>query len=155
MSFAVIRVRGTLNIKPDIKYTMELLRLHRTNHCVVIPDTVEYTGMIKKVKDYVTWGEVSDEVLAELISKRGKLSGDAPVTDKYVKENSDYKNVKEFAKAVSTGDVNYNSLKDVKPVFRLSPPNKGGYEGIKRSFQVGGALGNRGEKINDLIKRMI
>ena len=155
MSFVVVRVRGTLNIKPDIKYTMELLRLNRVNHCVVIPETVEYTGMIKKVKDYVTWGEIEGDVLSELITKRGKLTGDNPITDSYVKSNSDFKNIKEFAAAVTEGTVNYNTLKDVKPIFRLSPPNKGGYEGIKRSFQIGGALGYRGEKINDLLKRMI
>jgi large subunit ribosomal protein L30 len=41
-------------------------------------------------------------------------------------------------------------------VFRLSPP-RGGFErkGIKTPFTMGGALGNRKEKINDLIKRMI
>ncbi len=155
MSFAVVRIRGTLNIKPNIKYTMELLRLNRTNHCVVIPETPEYIGMLKKVKDYVTWGEVSDEFMTELIRTRGKLTGDQPITDKYVKANSDFKDIKDFASAVSAGSVNYNSLKDVKPIFRLSPPNKGGYEGIKRSFQVGGALGYRGEKINVLIKRML
>ncbi|MCK5772362.1 MAG: 50S ribosomal protein L30 [Thermoplasmata archaeon] len=155
MSFVVVRVRGTLNIKPDIKLTMKLLRLNRTNHCVVIPETAEYTGMLKKVKDYVTWGEVSNESMAEMIQARGKLIGDEPITDKYIKANSDFKDIKEFASAVTTGSVNYNSLKDVKPIFRLSPPNKGGYEGIKRSFQVGGALGYRGEKINVLIKRML
>lgn len=44
----------------------------------------------------------------------------------------------------------------LKPFFRLAPP-KGGFErgGIKKPFKNGGALGNRNEKINDLIKRMI
>jgi large subunit ribosomal protein L30 len=37
--------------------------------------------------------------------------------------------------------------------FRLNPPRKG-YGGIKLPFPKG-ALGNRGEKINDLIKRML
>ncbi len=36
----------------------------------------------------------------------------------------------------------------------LRPP-KHGYEGIKRHFNDGGALGYRGTKINDLIKRMV
>jgi large subunit ribosomal protein L30 len=37
------------------------------------------------------------------------------------------------------------------------PPPKGGFErgGIKKSFAAGGVLGDRGDKINDLIKRMI
>ena len=40
-----------------------------------------------------------------------------------------------------------------KPPFRLNPP-RGGYGGIKLPYPKG-ALGNRGEKINDLIKRML
>jgi large subunit ribosomal protein L30 len=40
--------------------------------------------------------------------------------------------------------------------FALSPPRKG-YErkGTKVHFNAGGALGNRKDKINDLIKRMV
>ena len=43
-----------------------------------------------------------------------------------------------------------------KKFFRLCPP-KGGFErkGIKTPFALGGALGNRKDKINDLIRRMI
>lgn len=40
--------------------------------------------------------------------------------------------------------------------YRLHPPI-GGFErkGTKKSFKQGGALGNRKEKMNDLIKRMV
>ncbi|RLF30819.1 MAG: 50S ribosomal protein L30, partial [Thermoplasmata archaeon] len=48
----------------------------------------------------------------------------------------------------------YRELPDIKPVLRLNPPRKG-YEGVKRSFMEGGALGYRGKEINKLIKRMI
>ncbi len=58
MTLAVVRVRGTLRVKPDIKETLMLLSLNRVNHCVVIPETPEFKGMLQKVKDYVTWGEV-------------------------------------------------------------------------------------------------
>ena len=44
----------------------------------------------------------------------------------------------------------------LKPFFRLHPPRKGfERKGTKQHFNVGGAYGNRGEKINDLLKRMI
>lgn len=47
------------------------------------------------------------------------------------------------------------SRKDQK-FFRLNPPKKGfGRKGIKLSFTVGGALGDRKDEINDLVKRMI
>jgi large subunit ribosomal protein L30 len=41
-------------------------------------------------------------------------------------------------------------------VCRLHPP-RGGYErkGIKISFNLGGALGYRGDKINKLISKML
>ncbi|MGB9748245.1 MAG: uL30 family ribosomal protein [Candidatus Woesearchaeota archaeon] len=41
-------------------------------------------------------------------------------------------------------------------IFRLNPPRKGfERKGIKKPFNLGGAYGYRGEKINELIKRMI
>ncbi len=43
-----------------------------------------------------------------------------------------------------------------KKFFRLSPPKGGfGRKGIKKSFNVRGALGYRGKEINNLIKRML
>ncbi len=44
----------------------------------------------------------------------------------------------------------------LKPFFRLHPPIKGfERKGTKQHYSVGGVYGNRGEKINDLLKRMI
>jgi large subunit ribosomal protein L30 len=43
-----------------------------------------------------------------------------------------------------------------KLFYSLAPPRKGfERKGIKQPFTVGGALGYRGEKINELIKRMV
>jgi large subunit ribosomal protein L30 len=43
-----------------------------------------------------------------------------------------------------------------KKFFRLNSPRKGfGRKGIKNPFTRGGALGYRGEKMNDLVQRMI
>ena len=154
MTFVVVRVRGTVNINSEIKDTMKMLRLNRVNHCVIIPNTKIYLGMLQKVKDYVTWGEIAPEMLAKMLIHRGRLVGDKKISDKYLKSNSDFKSIMSFAKALSSGETRYSDLKDIKPVIRLHPPRQG-YEGIKRSFQVGGALGYRGDKINALIDRMI
>ena len=46
--------------------------------------------------------------------------------------------------------------KKLKKYFRLNAPRKGfGRKGIKHPYQNGGALGYRGQAINELIKRMI
>ena len=83
MTFAVIRVRGIVNIRGEIKDTLNMLRLHRVNHCVLISETPEYKGMLQKVKDYVTWGEVDGAILTDILKTRGKLAGDKEITDKY------------------------------------------------------------------------
>ncbi len=154
MVYAVIRVRGTVNVRHDIKKTLQMLRLHRVNHCVIVEENETFKGMLQKAKDYITWGELDKDTLVELIKKRGRLIGDRPVDDEYIKSSTPYKSVEEFAEAIIDGKIRYRDLPDIKPVFRLSPPRKG-YEGIKRAYSVGGALGYRGKDINDLIKRMM
>ena len=68
---AVIRIRGIIGIKTEVTDTLTMLRLYRKNYCVVIPATKSNIGMVKKVKDYVTWGEISKDVHEELNNKRG------------------------------------------------------------------------------------
>ena len=154
MTYAVIRIRGTVNVRTDIKDTLMMLRLNRVNHCVLLPETDSYSGMLQKVKDYVTWGEIAPETLAKMIIHRGRLIGDKKISDKYIKANTEYKSLMSFAKAVASGETRFQDLKEIKPVVRLHPPKKG-YEGVKRSYKVGGALGYRGKEINELIERMI
>ena len=154
MTFAVIRIRGIVNVRTDIEDTLKMLRLNQVNHCVILPKTKSYLGMLQKVKDYVTWGEVSPEILARMILHRGRLTGDKKISDSYIKKNTKYKSIMSFAKAVSSGETNYKDVKEIKPVIRLHPPKKG-YEGVKKSYSAGGALGYRGQDINKLIERMI
>ena len=48
------------------------------------------------------------------------------------------------------------ALKKEKLLFALNSPKKGfGRKGIKMPFKLKGAYGNREEKINDLIQRML
>ena len=152
MSWAVVRVRGSVNVKPKIKETMRLMKLNRVNHCVIIPENDTYKGMLNIIKDYVTWGEGDAETTELMLESAGKTSGNSTFTKTELKESS-FKTMKTLAKNLSEGKVVMRDVPGLKPVFRLHPPRKG-YEGIKRSFKEGGALGYRGEKINQLIRRM-
>ena len=154
MAFAVIRVRGHRKINKDIEDTMCMLRLTRVNHCVVIPENECMKGMLQKAKDFITWGEVSEETLAKMIKTRGRLVGDKPIDDAYVGENSPYKSVEAFAQSVVKDDTKYSELKEVKPLFRLHPP-KQGYEGVKKDLKTHGSLGYLGDRINALIEKML
>ncbi|MGZ7049149.1 MAG: 50S ribosomal protein L30 [Methanobacterium sp.] len=150
---AAIRLRGRTGIKKDIANTLDMLKLTRINHAVLIEDNPSYNGMLQKAKDYITWGEIDQETVSKLLSKRGKITGNVKLTEDYLKDNTDFSSVEELSKALADSG---NKLEDsgIKPVFRLHPPRKG-YENIKKTFAESGSLGYRGNKINDLIKRMI
>jgi len=100
MVYAVIRVRGTVNVNPDIKKTMKLLRLNRANHCVLLEENVVYNGMLQMVKDYTTWGQINKETLTKLISTRGKLIGDKPLTAEYIKTSTSYPSIEKLSEAI-------------------------------------------------------
>ena len=152
MSWAVVRVRGSVNVNPKIKETMKLMKLSRVNHCVIIPENETYTGMLNIIKDYVTWGEIDSETTELLLESSGKSSGNSAFSKEHLKETS-FKTMKALAKGLTEGKVVMRDVPGLKPLFRLHPPRKG-YEGIKRSFKVGGALGYRADKIYILLRRM-
>lgn len=122
---AVILIRGLLKIGSGKKATLKMMKLSRKNYCTVLEKTPSIVGMVKKVEECVAWGEIDDSTLKELVSKRGEKT-------------------------------KVNSREVPKKFFRLCPP-RGGFErkGIKIPFSRGGAAGYRGEKINDLIRRML
>ena len=146
---AVILIRGLVNVDVNIKKTLELLRLHQKHACVVLDNTPENLGMAKKAKDYVTFGLVDESFYATMLEKRGSVIG-----------KSDVKiDASAIAKEYFAGEVKLRDFETkftVKPFFRLHPPI-GGFErgGIKKPFTLKGVLGDRAEKISELITKML
>ena len=71
---AVVRVRGSVKVRKDIEDTMQMLGLYRKNYCVIVG--TNQLGMIKKVKDYVTYGEIDPDAEKLLIEKKGEKRKD-------------------------------------------------------------------------------
>lgn len=134
----VVRICGLIDVKPDIKRTLELLRLTRKNHCVVVKEDPKILGMLRKSKDYITWGKISSEALRELVAKRGRLPGDKRIPQDKVDE---------FAAAIESGRKT-----ELKPVFRLHPPRKG-WKNTKAAYPDGD-LGQR-DSIDSVIRKML
>ena len=112
--------------------------------------------MLQKSKDFVTWGVVEAGTIENLLKERGRMVGDRPVDDAAIKAGSGFKSVKDFAKALASGEATMKSVDGLKPVLRLHPPRGSkGWGGIKRAYSVGGALGFRGDEISSLAERMI
>ncbi|MHB8100843.1 MAG: 50S ribosomal protein L30 [Methanosarcina sp.] len=151
--YAVVRLRGQVNVRYTIEDTMKMLRLHKVNHCVLVPEDPHFKGMVLKVKDYVAYGKVDAKTLVEILESRGRLEGDDRLTEEYIRENTAYDSIQAFAEAVIEGKAFLKDVPKLKPVFRLHPPRKG-HAGIKRTVQQGGVLGNHDININVLLHKM-
>ncbi len=128
---AIIRIKGQNLLDARICKALDFFRLYKKNFCVVVDKN---KNLPASLNEYVTWGEIDDETYNLLVEKRGEPYLGVDKKSKYVLVNS----------------------KKIKPFFRLSPPRKGyGRNGTKAPFKKGGALGYRGAKINDLLRRMI
>lgn len=141
MKYAVVRVRGVRGIAPRINKTMELLKLMRPNHCVLVDDTPQNLGMLRHAKDYVTYGPVAEGTIYSLLRKRGMKDG----RRLEMKEEELKKTAKEISGGKKTSDF-------ANPVFRLNPPSKG-YGDKKRAYP-NGELGKRPE-MDTLLRRMV
>lgn len=150
---AIVQIRGTVRTHPDVRKTLELLRLKQKHACVVVDDNEVSRGMIKKIKDYVTYGNVSEDMYVTMLEARGECVGKQ--TLKEVKLDA-----KKIAKEYFSNEIklrDFEAKYQLKPYFRLHPP-KGGFErgGIKKTFIQGGVLGEREEKdITALITKML
>ena len=140
--YVAIRVRGGINVKNDIKDNLTFLKLPKINNCMLYSEKPVIDGMMQKAKNMITWGEIKTDILAKLLKKRALLQGDKKLTAEQVKE---------FSEKIMKG----STLKElgIKTPLRLPPPS-GGYKSTKHNFP-NGDLGYRGDKINELLEKMI
>ncbi len=129
---AVLRIRGTVNVRGDITETMKRLNLKRVSNCVIIKVIDSYDGMLKKCSDYVAFGEIDEPTLAKLLERHAKGF---------------------TAKEIMDGKYDAEKFSEFMP-FRLHPPRHG-YKSTKRNVNQGGSLGYMGPKINELLGRMV
>ena len=133
MIYAIVRIKSTINANNAVKDTLKMLNLNRINTCTIIHNNQSYKGMLQKVKDYITWGEINDKTLT-LLLKRAKVE-----------------NIADALKKIKDGS---KLIEITNPSIGLHPPRKG-YKSIKKPYGMGGSAGFRGKDINQLIERML
>jgi large subunit ribosomal protein L30 len=68
---AIIRIKGQVGVNKDVKNTLERLKLKKKYTCVVLKNPGEIEkGMLKKVRNFVAFGEISEETYKKLKDKR-------------------------------------------------------------------------------------
>jgi large subunit ribosomal protein L30 len=69
---AAVLIRGKIGLTVGMKDTLDRLNLFHKHNCVLLPNTPIVEGMLRKVKDVITWGPVSEEV-AEKVKARNTV----------------------------------------------------------------------------------
>ena len=151
---AAVRIRGTVSASLQTRETLQMLHLIRNNYAVLIDNRPSFSGMLKTVRDYVTYGEASKETVDTLVKEKGRLAGNRKLTDEHAQKIG-FKSLGDLTKAIQSCRAEYWKLANIQPVFRLHPPSKGYKGSIKKAYGSGGELGYRGEKINELLNRML
>jgi large subunit ribosomal protein L30 len=150
----IVRIRGGIDVPRKIEDTMMMIRVDRNNYATLIQGTPSYSGMLKKIKDCVTWGEPTVETIRLILEKRGMLEGDRRLSEETVKETG-YESIEKLAQALHQGEVDLTKVKKLKPFFRMHPPKRGFKRSVKRPYRNKGELGYRGEAINELAEKMV
>lgn len=151
-SILVVRIRGNASAPWDLQEVLEMLRLGKQYSAMVYPKRDDIVGMIRKVQSYVTWGELNMDGAKALLARIETAKG---VIDQQFVEKELGLSMEDFIKKLVEGEIKLNSISSLKLPIRLHPPRKGFKGKINSFIGSGGELGYRGEKINELVRRMV
>ncbi|KAI1463315.1 60S ribosomal protein L7 [Daldinia caldariorum] len=157
----IVRIKGINKIAPKPRKILQLLRLLQINNGVFVRVTKATAEMIKIVEPWVAYGYPNLKSVKELIYKRGygKINKQRiPITDNsIIEENLGQYGIvciEDLVHEIYTVGPNFKQASNFLWPFKLSNPN-GGFRTRKfKHFIEGGDLGNREDKINNLIRQM-
>lgn len=133
---AIIRISGMVEIPSDVTETLFRIHLRKKFAATLLKETPENMKLIQKIRNFVAYGKIDSATLELLISKRGKSMDNKKLDSKRIAEQLE-----------SGAEV-----PNLKPFFRLHPP-RGGID--SKTHYPKGILGDNGEEINELVRRML
>ncbi|KAJ8102681.1 ribosomal protein L30, ferredoxin-like fold domain-containing protein [Lipomyces tetrasporus] len=156
----VVRIKGINKIAPKPRKILQLLRLLQINNGVFVKLTKATAEMLRIVEPYVAYGYPNLSSVRALIYKRGygKINRQrVPLTDNAIIEEHLGKYgiicIEDLIHEIYTVGPAFKQATNFLWPFKLSNPS-GGW-GVRRKFKhfiEGGSLGDREDKINQLIK---
>ncbi|HXV47048.1 MAG TPA: 50S ribosomal protein L30 [Nitrososphaera sp.] len=152
MAYLVVRIKGTVNIPQWAKTTLDGLNLDRRFRATIVPESDEYLGMLRRVKEEVAWTKADAGIVKELLEKRGRKTGYKPISKSDLPK--EYKNIDDLATAIAGDKVAMSKLEGIKPWFALGPPRGGFKRKTKTQYAQNGVLGEDGE-LAEIVKRML
>jgi len=152
-AYLVVRIKGQADVPHWATTTMTLLKLDKKYRATILPAKDNTLGMLNKVKHYITWIELDEDLAKDLLNKKARKSGYQKITPEDLKELG-FNSIDELAKALAEGKATLSKLKPLKPWFALAPPVHGFKKSTKKLYGQKGVLGQNKE-LDTIVRRMI
>ena len=152
MAYLVVRIKGTVNIPQHAKKTLDGLNLEKRFRATIVPESTEYLGMLRRVKEEVAWTKADAGIIKELLEKRGRKIGYKSITKPDLPK--EYNDIDQLAAAIAENKIAMSKLRGIKPWFALNPPRGGFKRKTKTQHSQDGILGEDGD-LAEIVKRML
>ncbi|XP_059471678.1 large ribosomal subunit protein uL30 [Neocloeon triangulifer] len=159
----VIRIRGINQVSPKVRKVLQLFRLRQINNGVFVKLNKATLNMLRICEPYITWGYPNLKSIRELIYKRGfgKIQGRRiPITSNDIVESALGKKgdsiicVEDLIHEIFTVGPRFKYASNFLWPFKLNTPT-GGWRKKTTHYVEGGDFGNREDKVNALLRRMV
>ncbi|CAO1345749.1 unnamed protein product [Diamesa hyperborea] len=158
----VIRIRGINKVSPKIKKVLKLFRLRQINNATFVRLNKATINMLRIAQPYITYGYPSLKTVRDLMYKRGFVKHGGrriPITDNFTIERKlrfgyNIQCVEDMVYQLYTVGRVFKQCNNFLWPFKLNTPT-GGWRKKNNHFVEGGDFGNREDRINELVHRMI
>jgi len=157
----VMRIRGINQVHPKVRKALQLFRLRQINNGVFVKLNKATINMLRICEPHITWGYPNLKSVRDLIYKRGFAKVEhrrTPLSSNDVVENSLGKKglicVEDLVHEIFTVGKNFKYASNFLWPFKLNTPT-GGWRKKTNHYVEGGDFGNREDKINELLRRMV
>lgn len=157
----VIRIRGINQIHPKVRKALQLFRLRQINNGVFVKLNKATINMLRICEPHIAWGYPNLKSVRDLIYKRGFAKVDhrrTPISSNTIIEKSLGKRglicVEDLVHEIFTVGRNFKYASNFLWPFKLNTPT-GGWRKKTNHYVEGGDFGNREDKINELLRKMV
>lgn len=157
----VVRIRGIIGLSPKVKKILQLMRLRQLHNGVFIKFNGATAKMLRIVEPYVAYGFPNLKSVREVIYKRGfgKVEKKrVPLDNNAVIETAlgkfDIICMEDLIHEIFTVGPHFKEASNFLWPVKLSSPT-GGFKQKLLHYNEGGDAGLRGEKIHELVKKML
>jgi large subunit ribosomal protein L7e len=157
----VVRIRGINCLSPTTRKILQLFKLRQLHNATLIRINKATVNMLRKVEPFIAYGYPTQKTIRQMIYKRGyaKINKQRiPLTSNIIVEQALGKfgiiSIEDLIHELVTLGPHFKEANAFLWTFKLSSPSDG-FSNKRHPFHQGGDWGNREEKINELVQRMI